>query len=93
MNQRIYPSWDQIKQLKNPLTEGEIHLLKFLDYNLPTDPNWTESQKGPTIRTLEDAQGPRRGLEVCELQAALGAESEAWVPRSPSCHAGVVGGG
>jgi len=45
MNQRIYPSWEQIKQLKNPLTEGEIHLLKFLDDNLPTDPNWTESQK------------------------------------------------
>lgn len=45
MNQRIYPSWEQIKQLKNPLTEGEIHLLKFFDDNLPTDPNWTESQK------------------------------------------------
>ena len=45
MKQRIYPSWEQIKQLKNPLTEGERHLLEFLDKNLPIDSSWNESQK------------------------------------------------
>jgi len=45
MSNRIYPSWEQIKQLKNPFTEGEMYLLKFLDSNLPTDPNWTDQQK------------------------------------------------
>jgi len=45
MTQRIYPSWEQIEQLKNPLTEGELHLLKYLDNNLPADRNWTKDKK------------------------------------------------
>lgn len=45
MTQRIYPSWEQIEKLKNPLTEGELHLLKYLDRNLPADRNWTKDKK------------------------------------------------
>ena len=35
---RIYPSWAQIEVLKNPLTEGELALAKFLDQWL--QPGW-----------------------------------------------------
>ena len=28
---RVIPSWEQIEQFKQPLTEGERYLLKFLD--------------------------------------------------------------
>lgn len=34
---RIYPSWDEIKNLENPLNEGENALVRFLDENLPDD--------------------------------------------------------
>lgn len=37
MFSRVIPSWEQIKQFKQPLTEGEAHLLKFLDANLKRD--------------------------------------------------------
>jgi len=43
-NNRIYPTWDQIQTMKNPLTEGEMQLLKYLDKYLPRDPNWVSSQ-------------------------------------------------
>ncbi len=35
MSLRIYPNWEQLNQLKTPLTEGELALAKFLDQNLP----------------------------------------------------------
>jgi hypothetical protein len=34
---RVIPSWEQIEQFKQPLTEGERYLLKFLDDNLKKD--------------------------------------------------------
>ncbi len=37
MFNRVIPSWEQIKQFKQPLTEGELFLLKFLDDNLKRD--------------------------------------------------------
>ncbi len=37
-NQRIFPSWDQIRSLKTPLTNGELTLATYLDQNLP--PMW-----------------------------------------------------
>lgn len=37
MFSRIIPSWEQIEQFKQPLTEGEIHLAKFLDAYLKLD--------------------------------------------------------
>ena len=36
-NIRIYPSWKQIDELEEPLTEGENALAHFLDNNLPPD--------------------------------------------------------
>jgi hypothetical protein len=32
---RIYPSWHEIEQFRNPLEPGERHLAEFLDKNLP----------------------------------------------------------
>ena len=37
MFSRVIPSWEQIEQFKQPLTEGERHLLKFLDDHLKKD--------------------------------------------------------
>lgn len=37
MFSRVLPSWEQIEQFKQPLTEGERHLLKFLDAHLKRD--------------------------------------------------------
>lgn len=37
MFSRVIPSWEQIRQFKQPLTDGELHLLKFLDENLKKD--------------------------------------------------------
>ncbi len=34
---RIFPTWEQIKALKNPLTSGEYELAKFLDNFLPEE--------------------------------------------------------
>ena len=34
---RVIPSWEQIEQFKQPLTEDERYLLKFLDDNLKKD--------------------------------------------------------
>ena len=38
MATRIFPNWEQINNFKDPLTEGELALAKFLDENLP--PKW-----------------------------------------------------
>lgn len=35
--ERIYPSWDKIEKLHNPLTTGEKTLARFLDDNLSSD--------------------------------------------------------
>ena len=37
MFSRVIPSWEQIKQFKQPLTDGEWHLLQFLDTRLRKD--------------------------------------------------------
>lgn len=34
---RIFPSWDQIKQFRSPLTDGELRLAQFLDSDLPDE--------------------------------------------------------
>ena len=34
---RVIPSWEQISHFRQPLTEGELYLLKFLDANLKRD--------------------------------------------------------
>jgi len=45
MESRLYPNWEQLNNSKNPLTEGESALIKYLDDNLPKDHNWTKQQK------------------------------------------------
>ena len=45
MENRIYPDWQQLKELNNPLTDGELSLLKFLDNNLSKDHNWKKGDK------------------------------------------------
>lgn len=42
MFDRVIPSWEQVKQFKQPLTDGEICLLKFLDDNLKKDDLYKE---------------------------------------------------
>ena len=42
MSNRLYPNWEQINSMHNPLTEGERALLKYLDDNLPKDNVWKE---------------------------------------------------
>ena len=34
-NQRIFPTWDQIRSIKTPLTAGEFALINYLDKYLP----------------------------------------------------------
>lgn len=47
----MYPTWEQLAEQNNPLTEGERALIKFLDEHLPRDPHWKEGQE------LEDYNG------------------------------------
>lgn len=42
MFSRLIPSWEQIKDFKQPLTDGEAHLLKFLDDSLKKDETFKE---------------------------------------------------
>ena len=42
MFSRLIPSWDHIKNFKQPLTDGEGHLIKFLDDNLKRDETFKE---------------------------------------------------
>lgn len=44
MTDRIYPNWQQIKDQHQPLTDGELCLLKYLDKFLPRDNAWQENQ-------------------------------------------------
>jgi hypothetical protein len=40
---RLYPNWNELNVLKNPLTDGERALIKYLDDNLPRDSKWQKS--------------------------------------------------
>jgi len=41
---RLYPTWEQLSKLKNPLTDGERSLIRFLNDNLPKDLSWTSGK-------------------------------------------------
>ena len=43
MSNRIFPTLEQIKEFKQPLTEGELYLLHFLDQNLSKDENFQDN--------------------------------------------------
>ena len=36
-NNRIYPNWEDIEKLKDPLTDGELYFAKYLDDYLPQE--------------------------------------------------------
>lgn len=42
---RVIPGWETINKFKNPLTEGEVTLIKYLDENLLSDKNFTDGSK------------------------------------------------
>lgn len=44
MENRLYPTWEQLEQQNNPLTAGEKSLIKYLDTYLPKDLNWKKEQ-------------------------------------------------
>jgi len=45
LENRLYPTWQQLEEQNNPLTEGEKALLKYLDLYLPRDPQWKNGDK------------------------------------------------
>ncbi|MGB5069663.1 MAG: UvrD-helicase domain-containing protein [Flavobacteriales bacterium] len=45
MENRLYPTWEQLEEQHNPLTDGERALLKYLDEHLPRDPKWKQGDK------------------------------------------------
>jgi len=45
MFNRVIPNWETIQKFKQPLTEGEMTLVKYLDEHLPRDNNFIETQK------------------------------------------------
>ena len=45
MENRLYPTWEQLEEQNNPLTAGEKALLQYLDTYLPKDNKWEKGQK------------------------------------------------
>lgn len=44
MENRLFPTWEQLEQQNNPLTDGERALIKYLDNYLPRDNIWKKDQ-------------------------------------------------
>lgn len=44
MENRLYPTWQQLNEQNNPLTDGERALILYLDRYLPKDPIWKQEQ-------------------------------------------------
>lgn len=66
---RIFPSWEQIKAFKNPLTEGELSLAQYLDRYLPQE-EW-EIYVQPFLngdRPDTVVLNPRIGMVVFEVK-------------------------
>lgn len=45
MNNRLFPTIEQLKSQNNPLTDGEWALISYLDRYLPKDENWNDKMK------------------------------------------------
>ncbi len=43
MKNRLYPTWEQLREQNNPLTDGEKTLIQYLDTYLPFDDSWKEN--------------------------------------------------
>lgn len=54
MENRLYPTWQQLEEQNNPLTAGEKALIKYLDTYLPKDLKW---KKEPGRYNLKDYNG------------------------------------
>lgn len=54
MENRLYPTWQQLEEQNNPLTVGEKSLIKYFDDHLPRDPNW---KAAPGLKNLKDYKG------------------------------------
>lgn len=54
MENRLYPTWQQLEVQNNPLTDGEKSLIKYFDDYLPKDPNW---KPAPGLKNLKDYKG------------------------------------
>ena len=44
MENRLYPTWEQLEEQHNPMTAGEKALIRYLDTFLPKDINWKKDQ-------------------------------------------------
>jgi len=76
MENRLYPTWQQLDEQNNPLTEGERALLKFLDLYLPKDPNWKKEQglknyKGWLIFAQPFLNGSRPDIVIFNPQVGI----------------------
>jgi hypothetical protein len=66
--QRLFPPWEQIIKFRNPLTEGESQLVRFLDRQLP--PKWEIyvqpylNNDRPDLVLLH----PQIGLQIIEVK-------------------------
>lgn len=54
MENRLYPTWQQLEEQNNPLTAGEKALIKYLDTYLPKDSKW---KKESGLKNLREYNG------------------------------------
>lgn len=47
---RLYPNWEQLNQMNNPLTEGERALIKYLCRDISMERNVFNTLKKRTLR-------------------------------------------
>lgn len=76
MENRLYPTWEQLEQQNNPLTAGEKTLIKYLDTYLPKDPSWKKEQglknyKGWLIFAQPFLNGTRPDIIIFNPQVGL----------------------
>ena len=76
MENRLYPTWEQLYQQNNPLTDGEKTLLTYLDTFLPRDNNWKpndglENYKGWIIFAQPFLNGTRPDIIIFNPQVGL----------------------
>lgn len=76
MENRLYPTWQQLEEQNNPLTAGEKALLKYLDTYLPKDTQWKngdklENYKGWIIFAQPFLNGTRPDIIIFNPQVGI----------------------
>src|SRR3989344_5607802 len=76
LENRLYPTWQQLEEQNNPLTAGEKALLKYLDTYLPKDTQWKsgdklENYKGWLIFAQPFLNGTRPDIIIFNPQVGL----------------------